>query len=76
MTRVRSAARVHVNTLASKISQFDTSEILDQLAEDTERSLKEMLQNKDVFDDVIIRRQRNFAIRLRLLACEFLDIGD
>ena len=62
--------------LRAFLSKYDTSLILDTLAEDVELSAREMVQNKEVYDELTVRIQRNLAIRLRLLACEFCDIDD
>lgn len=65
--------------LSAKLTPYDTSDILEQLAEEAEKTSKELLKEKDgqsIYYNEVIRRQRNLVFRLRLLACEFLDIGD
>jgi Fe2+ or Zn2+ uptake regulation protein len=63
--------------LVTKLAMYDTSDILEVLAEETERTAKELIEGMDqqaIYNALHVWRQRNLV--LRLLACEFLDIGD
>ena len=62
--------------LYTQLEDIPTSLILDTLAEGVEQTAQAMASDRTAYSEETIRTQRNLAIQLRLLACEFLDIND